>query len=95
MTLDDVQPIQILLLEDILFSDFNLDIEDFKQTVMHHRLLEDQIFVNNDDDFFTGLPMMKTKKKRFVSLMSKGQRSRLQMEKAKVKITRLEDKIAT
>ena len=50
MTLDDVQPIQILLLEDILFSDFNLDIEDFKQTVMYHRLLEDQIFVNQIKD---------------------------------------------
>ena len=47
---DDVQPIQILLLEDILFSEFNIDMEDFKQTVMHHRLLEDQIFVNQIKD---------------------------------------------
>ena len=50
MTPDDVQPVQILLLEDILFSEFNIDMEDFKQTVMHHRLLEDQIFVNQIKD---------------------------------------------
>ena len=50
MTPDDVQPIQILMLEDILSSDFDMDIEDFKQTVMHHRLLEDQIFVNQIKD---------------------------------------------
>lgn len=50
MTPDDVQPIQILLLEDILNSQFQLDMEDFKQTVMHHRLLEDQIFVNQVKD---------------------------------------------
>ena len=50
MTPDDVQPIQILLLEDILFSEFNIDMEDLKQTVIHHRLLEDQIFVSQIKD---------------------------------------------
>ena len=50
MTPDDLQPIQILMIEDILFTDFNMDIEDFKQSVMHHRLLEDQIFVGQIKD---------------------------------------------
>lgn len=50
MTADDVQPVQLLMLEDILFSDFSLDFEDFKQAVMHHRLLDDQIFVNQIKD---------------------------------------------
>jgi len=33
------------VLEDILFKDYGFDIEDFKQTVMHHKLLEDQLIV--------------------------------------------------
>ena len=43
---DDVQPIQILLIEDILHQEQGIDIEDFKQTVIHHRILEDQLMVN-------------------------------------------------
>jgi len=45
MNPDQVQAIQILVIEDILFKEHEIDIEDFKQTIMHHRLLEDLLIV--------------------------------------------------
>lgn len=40
----------MILLEDILFAEHDIDFEDFKQTVMKHRLLEDQIIVGQIKD---------------------------------------------
>ena len=40
----------LLLIEDILFCEFNYDYEDFKRTVMHHDLLKDQIIVGQIGD---------------------------------------------
>ena len=42
---EELQPLQLLLVEDILRGEFNFELEDFKHTVMHHKLLEDQIMV--------------------------------------------------
>ena len=47
---DLVQPVQLLALEDILFNQHQIDMEDFKQTVMHHRILEDQMIVKHISD---------------------------------------------
>ena len=38
---EQVQAVQMLVVEDIIFKEHNIDFEDFKQTVMAHRLLED------------------------------------------------------
>ena len=47
---DFVQPIQLLLMEDILYKEYQIDFEDFKQTVMKHELLKDQLIVNQIKD---------------------------------------------
>ena len=47
---DFVQPIQLLLMEDILYKEHQIDFEDFKQTVMKHELLKDQLIVNQIKD---------------------------------------------
>jgi len=38
------------VLEDLLFKEHGFDIEDFKQTVMYHKLLEDQLIVKHISD---------------------------------------------
>ena len=47
---EEVQPLQLLLIEDILFTEFNFDLEDFKRTVMHHNLLASQMLVGQIRD---------------------------------------------
>ena len=47
---DELQPMHLLLIEDILFGEFNFDFEDFKQTVMHHELLKDQLITGQIGD---------------------------------------------
>ena len=34
------------MIEDYLFKEHDFDIEDFKQTAVHHGLLEDQLILN-------------------------------------------------
>jgi hypothetical protein len=38
---NQLQPLFHILVEDIVFDEFHFDFEDFKQTIMHHRILED------------------------------------------------------
>lgn len=40
-----VQPLFHLLVEDILWTEFRFDFEDFKQTLLHHRVLSDASIV--------------------------------------------------
>ena len=39
MSDDFLQTVQIFMFEDLLFAQHNIDIEDFKQTAVHHNLL--------------------------------------------------------
>ena len=48
----EIQPLQLFLIEDILSSEFKFEFEDFKMTIMHHRLLDDQIIVGQIGDAF-------------------------------------------
>ena len=41
MTEDDVQAVFILVLEDCLFKQHEYDLEDFKQTMVHHEMHQD------------------------------------------------------
>jgi hypothetical protein len=41
-----LQPLFHILVEDILWTEFHFDFEDYKQTIMHHRILEDQSLVS-------------------------------------------------
>lgn len=41
-----IQPLLLLLLEDILEIEHQIDFEDFKQTVIQMRILEDQLMIN-------------------------------------------------
>lgn len=43
---DQLQYIFHFLAEDILFDEFNIDFEDFKSTVILHKILEDQSIVD-------------------------------------------------
>ena len=42
---DQLQPLYHILVEDILWTEFRFDFEDFKQTIMSHRILEDPSIV--------------------------------------------------
>ncbi len=43
---DQLQYIYHFLAEDILFDEFNYDFEDFKSTIILHKILEDQSIVD-------------------------------------------------
>ena len=52
MNAEQVQAVQQLVFEDILFKEHSIDFEDFKQTIMHHKLLEDLMIVGQIKDGF-------------------------------------------
>ena len=38
---NQLQPLYHFLVEDMLWLDYGIDLEDFKQTVMHHKILSE------------------------------------------------------